>query len=336
MTAQGHTDDDEPATVAGDAAVTDDPDDALTVIAETGEITRPPLAYELEDPTASDQESIGLHRRRMTPGRITALAVVASVVVAVVAGAVAFLSLRGDHTPAPKPAAAQTPPPPPKPLLNGTYRIDQDWEHSTFSSTNVEGGVRWEDADQSRVYWWAFTSTCADEGCIATVTTLDDKDHQQVVMPRATVAMRFTNGVWQVITPVNAQYPCARVDGSKTGGAYWTSLTWSLKPQPNGTFHGDSVTSIVTDECGTKGNTLTTPITATRVGDVPPSVLGDAAPPPTAAAPAPAPAAPTPHAAPTPRHVGADAQFLDAMRSKGIPMPASGDAGANRDGALGV
>lgn len=99
--------DDQPPTLEA-GQLDDDPDagDALTIIAETGEITRPPLAYELEDPTAGDQETIELRSRRMKPGRITVAAVVASVVVAAVAGAVAFLSLRGDRAPAPTPTSA--------------------------------------------------------------------------------------------------------------------------------------------------------------------------------------------------------------------------------------
>jgi hypothetical protein len=50
------------------------------------------------------------------------------------------------------------------------------------------------------------------------------------------------------------------------------SLSWSLEPPPDGTLKGVETIQVQTNECGTQG-TIRTSFVATRIGDVPPSVI---------------------------------------------------------------
>ena len=49
-------------------------------------------------------------------------------------------------------------------------------------------------------------------------------------------------------------------------------VTWSLKPQLDGTFLGVATDTFLTDECGLQGQVHQVPLVATRTGDVPPGV----------------------------------------------------------------
>jgi serine/threonine-protein kinase len=51
------------------------------------------------------------------------------------------------------------------------------------------------------------------------------------------------------------------------------TISWSLEPQAYGALQGSQILEILTNECGFKGNVYSTPITATRAGDVPPSIV---------------------------------------------------------------
>jgi serine/threonine-protein kinase len=47
----------------------------------------------------------------------------------------------------------------------------------------------------------------------------------------------------------------------------------SYQPQPDGTLRGVGTTIVLTNECGHQGSVYKTPVVATRIGDVPPSVV---------------------------------------------------------------
>jgi hypothetical protein len=195
---------------------------------------------------------------------------------------------------APPPMAAG-PSPGASPPLDGTYRIDNDYDKMTVNSrlSPFSGkGPR----QPSWSEWYGFRSVCAAAGCVATSTKLDrnnlqaaDPNLQETGHKAITYVLRWAEGAWQ--GERTYQGVC-----SNGGGPQTEAEMLSLEPQPDGTYRGADTT--MGYECnGTPGSTTVLPFVAWRIGAPPPGVVADpAAPPP----PAPAPAAPPPPAAPTP------------------------------------
>lgn len=194
-------------------------------------------------------------RRRFTPGRITALAVGAAVVVIAAASGVTAWYLRDGPVaePAPRPD-----------LLNGVYRVDYHWEQATYR--DVAGTTNWgEGADAGPAQdWLTLTSACTDTDCIASGEVLG-QDRQRVAGAR-TLTFKLAGGTWQDIAPARVKSTCTYDNGSVAGES-WTTVTLGFTPRPDGSFTGALTTVVDTNECGDQGNTVVTPLTAGRVGE---------------------------------------------------------------------
>ena len=231
-----------------------------------------------------DTEPYGEPRRRswLIPAAVFTLALA-------VAGAIVASIVEAHRHQAAQPAApgptsgpvTTTPPTPPAAaLLSGTYRIDYDWENSTYrNNKKADGGtVHWDHDDMPPTIWWAFTSTCNGMDCTATGIALDSADHSRVSSSSGTDVMRFVNGVWVDVTPYRTTSTCTYTSDGAFAGTSHESRAWSFTPLANGTFRGEMVATVDGDGCGDDGNTLITPLTITRVGDVPPGVMVTTAP----------------------------------------------------------
>ena len=150
------------------------------------------------------------------------------------------------------------------PILDGTFRVDFDYTKQTFNGGPVVN------PPPNNSIQWAFRSICPSAGCVATGAALSDGNNQKVAVG-ATDVLRFTDGHWQD-TPYLR--PPAQCTGPPSGAITDTvTSSWSFEPQPDGTLQGVQIVTTVTNECGgTKGTVRRTPISATRIGDVPPSV----------------------------------------------------------------
>ncbi|SCX06093.1 hypothetical protein [Mycolicibacterium fluoranthenivorans] len=210
--------------------------------------------------------------RRLSPGRITAAAVAASVVLIGAAAAVAWMQLRGDQQsrqagdPAPTSAVSASPSPRPD-LLNGVYRIEYHWRDATYRDNERDGGgtMDWNaEGDGGPPFdWLTLSSTCAKD-CIATGQMLT-QDRKQIPGAR-TIALKLTNGAWEDIAPGRIKSECTADDGTVTGRSSAT-VAMSFTPRPDGTLSGTSTMTVETNECGDQGNTVVTPLTLTRVGN---------------------------------------------------------------------
>ena len=127
-------------------------------------------------------------------------------------------------------------------ILDGVYRID-------FANTS--------DKPQR----WAFRSVCTDTGCAATGVELAENGRGNGIAE----VLTFTEGRWQDTSYLQPPQPCA--DGNPDSDV--SAISRSLIPQPDGSLNGIESVTVLTDQCGNKGAVYKTPITATRVGDVP-------------------------------------------------------------------
>ncbi|WP_154021766.1 DUF732 domain-containing protein [Mycobacteroides abscessus] len=175
-------------------------------------------------------------------------------------------SLPAAAAPSAPPVSTPTSTTPSASLLNGKYEILHDWAHATYRGNERKGGgqVKWDTSGMSDKTWAAFATTCTETDCIATVTGYN---------PDGTLAtghgvMRLDNGTWIDMTPTRTQQQCVNIKSGEVEGTAWWTSRWSFTPRPDGTLHGEHVTSVDSDECGDKGNTQVVPITLTRVGDV--------------------------------------------------------------------
>jgi len=143
--------------------------------------------------------------------------------------------------------------------LDGVFRIDFD-----YSKQIVDGRSSGAAADKSQ--WWAFRSFCTEKGCAATGVALDDKDRSRG--NGIAEVLTFTEGRWQDTAYLQPPQPCPSGDPD----ADVSAISRSLIPQPDGSLTGIETTTVLTDQCGSRGTVYKTPITATRAGDVPASV----------------------------------------------------------------
>ena len=149
------------------------------------------------------------------------------------------------------------PVPVPGPVLDGAYRLDYDFGD----------GI-------TRTYWWAYRSLCTATGCAATGAMLDEANHHE---PTGTARVLTFDGKQWVIVLSRMRSGGSGV-GCQGEAEETTSMRVELVPQPDGTLKGVSMLNYESPECGHRG-TVRTPVVATRVGPVPPSVvLADPAP----------------------------------------------------------
>jgi serine/threonine protein kinase, bacterial len=213
---------------------------------------------------------------RVTPRRRT-LSLKTSLVVAMVLAllslsvtwAISFFSW--DDNPQASPAA------PPKvsktsssgsaiaaPPLNGSYRLDYDRAKQTSNGViRTNGGA---------ASWWAFSSACTATGCAATGTKLDDTSHTMAKTTGAGNAgvLHFVDGHWQA-EPRQIQVQCRTSRGGPMSSQSET-VVWTLTPEPDGTLRGVQTQAVRSNECGSQGATLRTPVVASRTGDNPPDI----------------------------------------------------------------
>jgi serine/threonine protein kinase, bacterial len=157
-----------------------------------------------------------------------------------------------------------TPAPMAGPVFDGAYRLDYDYANQTANGVPTDFTTR-----DNATHWWAFRSLCTSAGCVTTGARLDDSNPQQATGTAALV-LHFIDGHWQ-------DTPYIQPDTNKCSGANGTAtdtetISRSLEPQPDGTLRGVSTATILTNGCGNQGMVYRTPIVATRIGDVPPTV----------------------------------------------------------------
>ncbi|EUA18511.1 hypothetical protein I552_9738 [Mycobacterium xenopi 3993] len=177
--------------------------------------------------------------------------------------------------------------------------------------------------------WLAFRSACTEMDCIATGIRLDNQNHEKAATPEVRGVLRLVNGVWQDMTPTQVQAQATYTDDGSAACTAWQSVRFNLEPRPDGTFRGDRIQSTDTNECGNQGDTIVTPITATRVGGVPPGVLDNAERSSAPASSSPAPSSivtvtatpqPAPQAAPAPWQAAPDPDLLFLNLVSQIPV----------------
>jgi hypothetical protein len=244
------SDSDEPTGYMADAGAWTE----LAGIAEADTQAAHAWAFDAEPEPAPEPEWEP-QRRRFSPGRITALAVGAAVVVIAAASGVVAWNLREPAASAPEPRPD---------LLDGVYRVDYHWDQSTSRDNGRETTWDGEAAAGPTQDWLTLTSACTDRDCIATGEVLGP-DRQRLSGAR-TLTFKLTNGTWQDIAPARVKSTCTYDDGSVAGES-WTQVTLEFAARPDGSFAGALTTVVESDECGDQGNTVVTPLTAARVGD---------------------------------------------------------------------
>lgn len=150
-------------------------------------------------------------------------------------------------------------------LLDGSYRIATKYSQGTFDGARLPGGT-----DVAR--WYAFRSACTPAGCTATATQLDNNGHTGAMPNGATATLRFTDGRWQTIAPIEGKVAC-KANPELT---LKISTTLSFAPQSDGTLAGTKVYTELkggAGACAGTGRTAKYPITLVREGVVPTSVV---------------------------------------------------------------
>jgi len=243
---------------------------ALTVAAPTAgsntqvAVSRPhgrsakesPPSEAVPPPTATKE------KRRWWPRILVAAA---AVVVAAVVATVYMAERKNDTAAKPAPASK---PAPAVAVLDGTYRLDYDFQKHT------QNGAPSAQPNTNNTTWWAFRSSCTSAGCAATGTRLDDNSHQTERIPAVTADFHFADGHWRA-TLGPRQVPeqrCLGADGEVIAGNDTGIFAWSLEPHQDATLVGVQTRTVLTNECGFQGIVAQIPLVATRMGDVPPGV----------------------------------------------------------------
>ena len=215
---------------------------------------RPPESTAVPSAQAdTDKQKRG--RRR----RIILVAAAITVVTFTAIGVVGYMIQPKKHTPS---TPATGIPTPPAAVLDGAYRLDFDDPKATING--APSGQK-----EGHNTWWAFRSSCAPTGCVATGTQLDNNNHQvtQTEGGGDRAVFRFLDGRWQE-TPDRTWDPCGT---DKTRVTVMAVV--SVKPQADGTLQGDETDTFIGNECGRgQGSVSVTPVLLVREGDVPPGV----------------------------------------------------------------
>ena len=245
---------------------------------------RPPAS-----PSRNSSQKTPLGQRRILIGAAIAVVTVS------VMGAVGYVTMVKQKTPAQvgqgNGQAGSSSTTVTAPTLDGTYRVDENRaEQTILGSPNPPRS----DQVQTQTFWIALRSTCTSDGCVATSTGLDDNDHQIARTPSASSEYHFDGKKWlQVPKKARVERVDCTLKGSQlVPGSRTISSQVSWEPQANGSLRGRVTITVVSSECGDAGHVTQFPVTAVRVGDIPPTLIMDD--------PATSPAAsPTAKAAPT-------------------------------------
>jgi serine/threonine-protein kinase len=151
------------------------------------------------------------------------------------------------------------------PVLNGTFQVVHEWSQQTENGQAIHDPA--PPAPSSE--WYALRSLCTSAGCIATGALLANENHQLAV--GGGIVLRFVDGHWQDTQTLLNPRPCPGATGSNT--THNQTTTWSWEPQPDGSLRGFSTTTAITNECRNQGDVWRTPLSITRRGDVPPTVV---------------------------------------------------------------
>ncbi|CAM4285935.1 Serine/threonine-protein kinase PknI [Mycobacterium basiliense] len=255
------------------------------------------LARRLDKFSATTRQPGKRRSRRVLLVSAAAVALVGSLVVAILVGRSATThstSAAGPVTSAsssPSAPATSTPSVAPAPL-DGTYRIEVQRSKQTYNYTpspqppNVNT-------------WWAIRSACTPAECRAAATLLDDTDHARAKPTVRPIILVFGEGQWQS-RPETVQFACIGPNG--TSNRQMTTQVLSLRPQPAGDLVGEMVVTVQSNECGQQAAVIRIPAVASRVGDVPPGVKvpDPATTPPTPETPSETPPESPPENSPTP------------------------------------
>jgi serine/threonine protein kinase, bacterial len=164
-------------------------------------------------------------------------------------------------------ALKQPPRTPSDPSLNspidGTYRVDlyREAGSTRIPSATLKDGI-------AGTEWWAFQSVCSAQSCTAIGTRLDDTIHTQIATApskQKLESLRLINGQWISDPPSRVPHACA----AGTPGHDTWRVSIQLAKLADGTFKGQESDLIESNECGRAGTVVTTPIVATRNGDLP-------------------------------------------------------------------
>jgi hypothetical protein len=151
--------------------------------------------------------------------------------------------------------------------LDGIFRVDSDYAKSTVN------GVTGANPPPNDSTWWAFRSMCSMAGCVATGLALasENPTAKRDGTVSATDVLHFADGHWQDTASIRPPTKCPGATNGTTADT--ETVSWSLEAKPGGTVQGIQTVSVLTNECGNQGTVYRTPISATRVGDVPPTVV---------------------------------------------------------------
>lgn len=161
--------------------------------------------------------------------------------------------------------------------LNGVYRLDRYTAQSVGrDQTGVFGSP--PDLNEVVTWWIALRSECDQSGCTASGVQLDNDLHQRIAKDldddlgsRARsrpMHFRQVNGEWRTDPPIVSHARCER---GSAAAETWHDV-YVLMLLPDGTLKGEATGTVVSNECGAEGTVITTPVSATRTGDVPPTV----------------------------------------------------------------
>ncbi|EUA24071.1 hypothetical protein I552_10245 [Mycobacterium xenopi 3993] len=153
---------------------------ATAIVADANETEAVPLAWSDGD----DPPEVSEYR---PPSRLTSrLLWVAMVAVVIGGGSAIYYTIHRDSQRTQEGIRSRKPPATPaKPLLNGTYRIDYDWERTTAPTTNAKARVvHWDHTGMPASTWLAFRSACTEMDCIATGIRLDNQNHEKAATPK--------------------------------------------------------------------------------------------------------------------------------------------------------
>jgi len=151
--------------------------------------------------------------------------------------------------------------------LDGIFRVDFDYAKQTVNGDTVTN------PPPNDSIWWAFRSACSITGCVATgVALASENPSKQGGMVLATDVLSFADGHWQDTASLRPWTNCPGATNGTTADNEAT-VSWSWETKPGGTLQGIQTVTVLTNECGHQGMVYRTPVSATRVGDVPPTVV---------------------------------------------------------------
>lgn len=154
------------------------------------------------------------------------------------------------------------------PRLEGTYRFIYD-----MANGRANGAPTKVESDK---VLWAFRSECQKSGCVATGTALDRDNAHAPLNPPLTIVLRYTDGHWEGLpskVQVPTPGPCLGPGNAVVGQSEVTNAeAWQLWPKEDGTLVGRLNATVLSNECGNQGASLTVLLTATRAGEVSPEI----------------------------------------------------------------